>query len=157
LLSDCQAPNRQPEPTARRWTIYHVPPAATQRVAATTPDPPRLATGPVFYGAKGLALLRGGTGRQRYGAQLFFGPGHNHSQRESMTWTFFARGAEWSYAPGYFNKHYRASWITQTVSHQALVVNQRVPRELVEVLMALVILFAISARPLLERAARRWA
>ena len=43
------------------------------------------------------------------------------------------------------------------LSYGALVVNQRVPRELVEVLMALVILFAISARPLLERAARRWA
>ena len=42
------------------------------------------------------------------------------------------------------------------LSYGGLVVNQRVPRELVEVLEALVILFAISARPLLERAARRW-
>jgi simple sugar transport system permease protein len=42
------------------------------------------------------------------------------------------------------------------LSYGALVVNQRVPRELVEVLEALVILFAISARPLLERLARRW-
>ena len=124
LLSDCRAPNQPPRPTARRWTIYHVPPGATARVAATPPDPRRQATGSVFYGAKGLALLRGGEGRQRYGAQLFFGPGHNHSQRESLTWTFFARGAEWSYAPGYYNKHYRTSWVTQTVSHQALVVDQ---------------------------------
>ena len=37
------------------------------------------------------------------------------------------------------------------LSYGGLVVNQRVPRELVEVLEALVILFAISARPLLER------
>jgi simple sugar transport system permease protein len=43
------------------------------------------------------------------------------------------------------------------LSYGGLVVNQRVPRELVEVLEALVILFAISARPLLERVARRWA
>ncbi|HTR96946.1 MAG TPA: ABC transporter permease [Candidatus Acidoferrales bacterium] len=42
------------------------------------------------------------------------------------------------------------------LSYGGLVVNQRVPRELVEVLEALVILFAISAQPLLERAARRW-
>jgi simple sugar transport system permease protein len=42
------------------------------------------------------------------------------------------------------------------LSYGGLVVNQRVPRELVEVLEALVILFAISARPLLERVARRW-
>lgn len=42
------------------------------------------------------------------------------------------------------------------LSYGGLVVNQRVPRELVEVLEALVILFAISARPLLERVARSW-
>ncbi len=43
------------------------------------------------------------------------------------------------------------------LSYGGLVVNQRVPRELVEVLTALVILFAITARPLLERVARRLA
>lgn len=43
------------------------------------------------------------------------------------------------------------------LSYGGLVVNQRVPRELVEVLMALVILFAITARPALERVARRFA
>ncbi len=43
------------------------------------------------------------------------------------------------------------------LAYGGLVVNQRVPRELIEVLEALVILFAISARPLLERVARRWA
>jgi hypothetical protein len=123
LLADCYAPERAPQPTARRWTIYHVSPEATKRVAGASPDPKRLATDSVFYGAKGLALLRGGEGSQRYGAQLFFGPGHNHSQHESLTWTFFARGAEWSYAPGYFNKHYRASWISQSVSHLSLLVN----------------------------------
>lgn len=41
------------------------------------------------------------------------------------------------------------------LSYGGLVVNQRVPRELVEVLMALVILFAITTRPLLERVARK--
>ncbi|MFN8589508.1 MAG: ABC transporter permease [Candidatus Eisenbacteria bacterium] len=50
-----------------------------------------------------------------------------------------------------------ASLFFGALSYGALVVNQRVPRELVEVLMALVILFAICTRPLLERAARRWA
>jgi ABC-type uncharacterized transport system permease subunit len=43
------------------------------------------------------------------------------------------------------------------LSYGGLVVNQRVPRELVDVLMALVILFAITARPLLDRVARRLA
>lgn len=50
-----------------------------------------------------------------------------------------------------------ASLFFGALSYGALVVNQRVPRELVEVLMALVILFAICARPLLERVVRRWA
>ena len=50
-----------------------------------------------------------------------------------------------------------ASLFFGALAYGGLVVNQRVPRELVEVLMALVILFAICARPLLERAARRWA
>ncbi len=49
-----------------------------------------------------------------------------------------------------------ASLFFGALSYGGLVVNQRVPRELVEVLEALVILFAISARPLLERVARRW-
>ncbi|HEV2106453.1 MAG TPA: ABC transporter permease, partial [Candidatus Eisenbacteria bacterium] len=43
------------------------------------------------------------------------------------------------------------------LAYGGLVINTRVPRELVEVLQALVILFAISAQALLERLARRWA
>ncbi len=41
------------------------------------------------------------------------------------------------------------------LSYGGLVINQRVPRELVEVLQALVILFAICAHQLVERLARR--
>lgn len=50
-----------------------------------------------------------------------------------------------------------ASLFFGALSYGGLVVNQRVPRELVEVLTALVILFAITARPLLDRVARRLA
>ncbi len=42
------------------------------------------------------------------------------------------------------------------LSHGALVINQRVPRELVNVLQGLVILFAISAQAIAARVARRW-
>jgi simple sugar transport system permease protein len=41
------------------------------------------------------------------------------------------------------------------LSYGGLVINQRVPMELVEVLQALVILLAISAQVLMERLARR--
>lgn len=43
------------------------------------------------------------------------------------------------------------------LSYGGLVANQRVPRELVDVLEALVILFAISAQAVFERLSRRWA
>jgi simple sugar transport system permease protein len=42
------------------------------------------------------------------------------------------------------------------LSYGGLVINQRVPKELVEVLQGLVILFAISAQAALSRVARRW-
>ena len=42
------------------------------------------------------------------------------------------------------------------LAYGGLVINQRVPKELVEVLQGLVILFAICAQAALERAARRW-
>jgi general nucleoside transport system permease protein len=42
------------------------------------------------------------------------------------------------------------------LSYGGLVINQRVPKELVEVLQGLVILFAICAQAALERMARRW-
>jgi simple sugar transport system permease protein len=41
------------------------------------------------------------------------------------------------------------------LSHGGLVINERVPRELIDVLQGLVILFAISAQVVLERIARR--
>ncbi|MBI5691520.1 MAG: heparinase II/III family protein [Verrucomicrobia bacterium] len=126
LLTDSFATAMSPlQPPASRWHLFHVTPQALRRVASVAPQPGRLQLDPIVHGAKGLALLRGGEGTQRYGAQLYFGPGHNHSQRESLTWTFFARGAEWSYDPGYFNKHYRMSWTSQSVAHLALVVDGR--------------------------------
>jgi simple sugar transport system permease protein len=42
------------------------------------------------------------------------------------------------------------------LSHGGLVINQRVPKELVEMLQALIILFAIAAQPAMERLSRRW-
>ena len=41
------------------------------------------------------------------------------------------------------------------LSYGGLVINQRVPKELVDVLQALVILLAISAQVIMERLARR--
>lgn len=123
LLVDIYGKEQPPKPPADRWSIYHVSPAMITNLMRCQPNPDRFNTRSTFYGAKGLALLRGGKGEQRYGAQLFFGPAHNHAQREKMTWTFFARGAEWSYDPGYYNKHYRMGFTSQTVAHQAVLVD----------------------------------
>ena len=50
-----------------------------------------------------------------------------------------------------------AALLFGALSYGGLIVNERVPRELIEVLEALVILCAITARPVLERLARRLA
>lgn len=123
LLVDSYGDDQPPVPPTERWHIYHITPAIAADLAGRSPDPARINTASTFYGAKGLALLRGGEGEKRYGAQFFFGPLHNHAQREALTWTFFARGAEWSLDPGYYNKHFRMGWTTQTVSHQAVLVD----------------------------------
>jgi hypothetical protein len=57
--------------------------------------------------------------------QLQFGAMHNHGQDEALTWTFFARGADWSLDPGYFNSHFRFGWTMQSVGHQAMVVDRK--------------------------------
>ena len=111
-------------PPSDAWSIYHIRQPLIERVRRQPLNTAALDTPSVFYGGKGLALLRGGRGPHRHGVQLFFGPEHNHGQFESLTWMFFARGAEWSLDPGYFNTHLRFGWTEQSVAHQSLVINQ---------------------------------
>jgi len=86
-------------------------------------DPEYFETGSTLFGSKGLAILRGGRGVRRHGAQLLFGPQLNHGHYEGLSWTFFDAGSEWSRDPGYFNCHYRFSWTSRSVSHQQMTVN----------------------------------
>ena len=125
LLADSFGTDEKAEPPVERWAVYHITRAQAEAVQKIKADFSRFETAAVFYGAKGFALLRGGKGEKRYGAQLFFGPVHNHGQKEALTWLFYGRGAEWSYDPGYFNTHYRFGWTTTSVAHQAMVVNQK--------------------------------
>ena len=107
-----------------KWSVYHIRPEVVRLLRDVEPDAVRFETGSTFYGAKGLALLRGGRGSQRYGAQLFFGPVNNHGHAEALTWLFFGRGSEWSYDTGNYRAHYRAGWTRYvSVGHQAMVVN----------------------------------
>lgn len=123
LLADTFNGKSRVVPPHDRWSIYHIGLDAIKQVESQKPDTTHFETNSVFYGGKGLAILRGGRGSQRYGAQLFFGPLHLHGQEEALTWSFFARGAEWSYDPGYFNSHYRFGWTGQSVAHQSVTVN----------------------------------
>ena len=123
LLRDSFGEASPTPPAGDQWSLYHIRPQAIDMIRDLVPNPSRFETGSTFYGAKGLALLRGGDGSNLYGAQLFFGPVHNHGQKEALTWLFFARGSEWSFDPGYYKTHYRFGWTTATVSHQAMVVN----------------------------------
>ena len=123
LLADTFGNKSEIELPSDRWSIYHIGLDAIKLVKEQKSDPARFETDSVFYGGKGLAILRGGESSRRYGAQLFFGPLHNHGQLESLTWSFYARGAEWSLDPGYFHSHYRSGWTSQTVAHQAITVD----------------------------------
>ena len=110
-----------PVPLPERWPVFHLAPAALALVAARQPEPEPLAS--VFYGGKGLALLR--SRNPALGAQLFFGPQRMRSQREALTWLFYADGAEWSFDPGRHNSHFRYGWSDQSVAHQSVTVDQR--------------------------------
>jgi hypothetical protein len=123
LLRNC-AGAAEVVPPSDAWSIYHIRQPLIDRVRREPLDAAAFETPSVFYGGKGLALLRGGRGPSRHGVQFFFGPEHNHGQFESLTWMFFARGAEWSFDPGYFNTHLRFGWTERSVAHQSMVVDQ---------------------------------
>jgi hypothetical protein len=110
-------------PPDNRWAIYHISPKHMSMIEKVKEDPAFFDSNSAFYGAKGLALLRGGEGEKRFGAQLSFGLQNNHGQKEILSWTFFDRGAEWSYDPGYFNTHYRFGWTCQSIAHQMVTVD----------------------------------
>ena len=48
-----------------------------------------------------------------------------------------------------------AALVFGVLSHGGLAINQRVPKEFVDILEAIVILFAIVAQPVIDRLARR--
>lgn len=112
-------------PPNDRWSIYHIFPEHIAEISQQKATNDFFETKSGFYGAKGLALLRGGLKNQRYGAQMQLGMQNNHGQKEALTWTFFNYGVEWSFDPGYANTHLRFGWNSQSVSHQAVVVNQK--------------------------------
>lgn len=119
-----------PEPPPLRDLAWLLTPERLALIAQQKWQPDYFETRSTFYGGKGFALLRGGTGTMRHGAQLLAGFLHNHAQSEALTWTFFHRGAEWSFDPGHFNTHYRFGWTRQAVAHQSLLQDRRNPDNL---------------------------
>ena len=110
-------------PLSRRTQLFLATPEVLAKVKALPRDPEFFETKSVLYPAKGLALLRGGSGANRHGVQLLFGAMLNHGQREALSWTFYNHGGEWSYDPGYWNAHYRFGWTSTSVAHQQMVVD----------------------------------
>lgn len=110
-------------PPDTRWALYHISPEHMAKVNESTVNPDFFNSKSVFYGAKGLAILRGGEGEKRFAAQLAWGPQNNHGHKEMLSWNFYDRGAELGYDQGYFNTHYRFGWTSQSVTHQMVTVN----------------------------------
>ena len=112
-------------PANNRSVLYRIGNKELQMIKEAELDPEYFETGSDFFGCKGLAILRGGKGMNRHGAQLQLGPQLNHGQFEALSWTFYNDGVDWSMEPGYFNTHYRFSWTTRSVAHQQVVVDAR--------------------------------
>src|SRR5690606_22418314 len=51
-----------------RWAVYNITSEHMKMIEQLEPSAERFETGPIFYGGKGLALLRGGKGSHRHGA-----------------------------------------------------------------------------------------
>lgn len=125
LLKNSFPDKKQIVPENERWTVFNIDDKLIDKVNSTQPVKDFFDTESVFYGAKGVALLRGGKGEKRYGAQLFFGPISIHGQWDIMSWLFVSNGVQWSFDPGYCNSHYRFGWNSQSVSHQMMTVNKK--------------------------------
>ncbi len=125
LLKNSFPEERHITPEADRWAVFHIGDDQIDIVNNKKPDKSFFDTKSTFYGAKGVALLRGGEGDKRYGVQLFFGPVSVHGQWDIMSWQFVSDGVPWSFVPGYCNTHFRFGWNSQSVSHQMLTVNQK--------------------------------
>ena len=108
-----------------RAILFRIGEQELKMIAEAKLDPNYFETGSDFFGGKGLAMLRGGRGNDRHGAQLMLGPQLNHGQFEALSWLFFNDGVDWSMDPGYFNTHFRFSWVTRSVAHQQMVADER--------------------------------
>lgn len=117
-------PDSEPEIPALRYHAFKIGRKELDMIRQAKVDPNYFERGSDLWPGKGLAILRGGRGDDRHGAQLQLGPQLNHGQFEALSWTFYNDGVEWSNDPGYFNTHYRFSWITRSVAHQQVVVDQ---------------------------------
>jgi hypothetical protein len=112
-------------PVANRWAVFNIGRKQLEQVESVNRKKGFFNSKSIFYGAKGIALLRGGKGNKRYGAQLFWGPISVHGQRDIMSWLFVSDGVQWSFAPGYCNTHFRFGWNGQSISHQMMTVNEK--------------------------------
>lgn len=115
---------REVVPPASRWSAFFLSQEEVDYVKGLPELQDDSFAQSVFYGGRGLALLRGGRGNQEHGAQLLYGPAQIKSQYEGLTWTFYSHGIEWSFDPGRFNAHFRFGWSASSVAHQSMVVDR---------------------------------
>ncbi len=83
--------------------------------------------GSLFFGQKGLAILRPGKDADAQAAILRFGPSLNHGHYDDLNVNYFAQGAEMTYDIGYSlgSTHTQVGWAKQTISHNTVVVDEK--------------------------------
>jgi len=102
-----------------RWLLFHA-----ERVPRTKPAP--TPTGCSLLGAKGITVLRSGSGPDAQAALLRFGPSLGHGHYDDLNLNYFGLGRELTYDLGYSlgTAHVQVGWSKQTASHNLVVVNE---------------------------------
>lgn len=91
-----------------------------------SPEMRRLINGSFFFGQKGMATLRRGTGEGLQMAMLRYGPSLVHGHEDDLNVSFFGRGYDLAYDIGYMlgSTHTQVGFAHKTVSHNTVVVNE---------------------------------
>ncbi len=113
------------------WALWHAR-TLPEQAERLPQDLERRVSGSAFFGQKGLALVRSGTGREAQALLLRFGPSLNHGHLDDLNVNYFAQGYEATYDLGYGlgSTHTQVGWAHLTASHNVVVVNEQNQRPL---------------------------
>lgn len=111
----------------KQWLVFHAAEPPTDTPGALPPDLQRRIFSTDFFGQKGIAILRSGTGPHGQAALIRFGPALNHGHLDDLNLNYYGLGYELTYDLGYGlgSTHTQVGWSHQTASHNLVVVDEK--------------------------------